>query len=551
MCIIRKIFAFILAAYFAVAGFFGSIDLSGKYVFKVDASQLGDIVGNKASNVNLWDMGTQFYNPVRNEDNDIFEFVEYVQLMQCTGGNPERDLFKDPYDTSVLDDYDFEPLIKNCKGIISLGAKPHLKLGSVPMKYTKDFSLDYFGTNVYPPDDYDVYYNYIAAIAQALVDEFGKDEVMTWHFGVMTEYENSDWFKTQSGDPAESAEAYCKLYDYTVAALQNVIGKDVYVGAHSMSVSEGLWDEEIFIRHCAEGTNYKTGEKGTRICYLSASFYVSAPGDKNKGRKSLPDMFDELRGYAEKYGLNDLRYGVDEGRVLVGNSSGTDSNELMLRAAGGLWQAAFDARLYSQMIENNVDYFSYWGYFTGGLMHGNPTVSYHVSNNIQKFKNSKLAKVKRTCKGLIPKAEVNTVAAYDENENILHIMAYNYKNKVDYDRSANLSLKINVPQFADGEATLTTYRVNDDCNFFDEWQEDRKTYGIGDECFSWSPDDGNIEGILRDSEKRQLYFNELNAKYKECSVLTPTETKVEIKDGSLVLDAKIGGNEVVFYELSR
>ncbi len=549
--IIKKIFAGILSLYFAIAGFFGNINLTGKYVFDVDASKLGETVGNKASNVNLWDMGTQFYNPTRNEDNDIFEFVEYVQLMQCTGGNPERDLFKDPYDTSVLDDYDFEPLIRNCAGILELGAKPHLKLGSVPMKYTKDFSLDYFGTNVYPPDDYDVYYDYIAAIAQALVDEFGKDEVLSWHFGVMTEYENSDWFKTQSGDPNESAEAYCKLYDYTVAALQDVIGEDVYVGAHSMSVSEGLWDEEIFIRHCAEGTNYKTGKKGTRICYISASFYVSAPGDKNKGRKSLPDMFDELRGYAEKYGLYNLKYGVDEGRVLVGNTSGAVSDELMLRAAGYSWQAAFDARLYGQMIDSDVDYFSYWGYFSGGLMHGNPTVSYHVSDNIQKFKNSKLADVERTRKGLIYKAEVKTYAAFDENENILHIMAYNYKNKVDYDRTANIRLNINVPQLPDGEATLKAYRINDDCNFFDEWVEDRKTYGIDDSCFSWSPDDGNIEAILQDSEKRQLYFNELNAKYKECSVLTPTETAVEIRDGKITVDAQLGGNEVVFYEISR
>lgn len=549
--IIKKIFAGILSLYFAIAGFFGNINLTGKYVFDVDASKLGETVGNKASNVNLWDMGTQFYNPTRNEDNDIFEFVEYVQLMQCTGGNPERDLFKDPYDTSVPDDYDFEPLIRNCAGILELGAKPHLKLGSVPMKYTKDFSLDYFGTNVYPPDDYDVYYNYIAAIAQALVDEFGKEEVLSWRFGVMTEYENSDWFKTQSGDPDESAEAYCKLYDYTVAALQDVIGEDVYVGAHSMSVSEGLWDEEIFIRHCAEGTNYKTGKKGTRICYISASFYVSAPGDKNKGRKSLPDMFDELRGYAEKYGLYNLKYGVDEGRVLVGNTSGAVSDELMLRAAGYSWQAAFDARLYGQMIDSDVDYFSYWGYFSGGLMHGNPTVSYHVSNNIQKFKNSKLADVERTRKGLIFKAEVKTYAAFDENENILHIMAYNYKNKVDYDRTANIRLNINVPQLPDGEATLKAYRINDDCNFFDEWVEDRKTYGIDDSCFSWSPDDGDIEAILQDSEKRQLYFNELNAKYKECSVLTPTETAVEIRDGRITVDAQLGGNEVVFYEISR
>lgn len=549
--IIKKITAIIIAVYYAVFGFFTSINFCGRYAFNIDASQLGNVAGNKASNINLWDMGTQFYNPVRNEENDIFEFVEYVQLMQCTGGNPDRDLFKDPYNTDVLDDYDFEPLIKNCRGILKMGAKPHLKLGSVPMKYTSGYSIEGFSTNVYPPDDYNVYYNYIAAIAQALVDEFGKDEVLTWHFGVMTEYENSDWFLAKSRTAEDTAVEYCKLYDYTVAALQDVIGENVYVGAHSMSVSEGLWSEEVFIRHCAEGTNYKTGKKGTRICYLSASFYVSSPGDKNKGRKSLPDMFKELRGYAEKYGLNDLDYGVDEGRVLVGNTSGAISNELMIRAAGYSWQAAFDARLYGQMIDSDVDYFSYWGYFSGGFMHGNPTVSFHVSNNIQKFRNSKLAKVKRTKNGCILKADVKAYAAFDENENILHVMAYNYKNEVDYDRSADVTFNINVPQLPDGEVTVTAYRINDDCNFFDEWQEDRKEYGIDDSCFGWSPDDGNIEGVLQDSEKRKLYFNELAPKYKEYSVLKPTVTKMEIKNGKLSINAPLGGNEVIFYEINR
>lgn len=82
-----------------------------------------------------------FYDPQIKSDYDVTEFVKYIQLMQCTGGTPDRDLFKDPYDTSTFTDYDFEPLIKNCRGIIRLGAKPHLKLGGVPIKFTSDFVI--------------------------------------------------------------------------------------------------------------------------------------------------------------------------------------------------------------------------------------------------------------------------------------------------------------------------------------------------------------------------------------------------------------------------
>ena len=189
-----------------------------KYSFTVDTDTKGNTLANPVSNVNIWSIeGDPFVNAVASEENNIFEFVEYIQLMQCSGGTETRDLFKNPTDTSVTDDYDFTRLINNCRGVLNLGAKPMLKLGSVPLKYTKDASTEAgFGMNPYPPDDFDVYYNYIAALAQALVDEFGKEEVLTWRFGVMTEFENYDWFKTQSEDPAESAEAYCKLYDYTV-----------------------------------------------------------------------------------------------------------------------------------------------------------------------------------------------------------------------------------------------------------------------------------------------------------------------------------------------
>ena len=269
-----KLLSYFMSVITAISFFFSSFPAlfqkTSTAVFDVDTTSSGDVIPNIVDNINTWHMGTSFYNVERNEENDVFEFVKYVQLMQCTGGTADRDLFEDPYDTSTLTDYKFEPLIKNCRGILSLGAKPHLKMGGVPLKFTSDYKMGGFDMNVYPPDDYVAYYGYIKAIAEALVNEFGLEEVKSWRFGVMTEYENQDWFMAKSGDPQESAEAYCKLYDYTVQALIDVIGEDVFVGAHSMTVTEGLWDEEIFIRHVAEGTNYANGEKGSRICFLSA-----------------------------------------------------------------------------------------------------------------------------------------------------------------------------------------------------------------------------------------------------------------------------------------
>lgn len=542
----------------AVISFFNTVaaagtDLINNYKFTVDASETGEVLSNPASNVNIWSIdGNPFVDKEINEKNNIFEFVDYVQFMQCTGGNANRDLFVDPYDKTVLDDYDFTVLIENCRGVLELGAKPMLKLGSVPLKYSAKADPDaYFGTNLYPPDDYDVYYNYIAAIAQALVDEFGREEVLTWRFGVMTEYENSDWFMANSETAEDSAAEYCKLYDYTVAALQDVIGENIFVGAHSMTVTEGLWDEKIFIEHCAKGVNYKTGKVGSRICYLSASFYDSRPGEYTSG-KTLPETIAYLRKTAEKAGLKNLIFGIDEGRILSGNESGAGGDELLTRTCGYTYQAAYDARLYKQMFENGINYFSAWSYLSNGLLEGNPTVSYHVAKNAAKFEGSKLVKTKACLKGMIIGAEVGAVSGFNEETNTLHIMAYNFKNKVNYKSSADTEFTVKLPQFDGKQVKVTSYIINDDCNYFDEWVEDRKTYGIGSDCFNWSPDDPSIDNptTLSDPAAREIYFSKLYDKYTECSKLVPSEQTMTVENGALTLETTLNPHAVVFYEIT-
>ena len=555
MKIFKKILCIVLVLAVIGGGIFGLLasGIFNKYTFSIDASKTGNTLHNVVNNVNIWSIdGNPFKDAKVPEENNIFEFVEYVQFMQCTGGTEARDLFKDPNNKNVLDDYDFTLLIDNCRGVLNLGAKPMLKLGSVPLKFTKDATTDRgFGMNPYPPDDYNVYYNYIHAMATALVKEFGKEEVLKWRFGVMTEYENADWFLTQDEDPEASCEAYCKLYDYSVAALQDVIGENVFVGAHSMTVTEGLWDEAEFIKHCGEGTNYKTGKKGTRVCYLATSFYDYAPGEYTEG-KTLPECVEYLRETAESVGLKNLIYGVDEGRLLVGNNSGKNNDELLTRTCGYTYQAAYDARLISQMFNNDIAYFSAWSYLSGGFFSGNPTVSYHVAQNASKFAGAKLVTTEKTKSGAILGSDVDAVSAFNEKTNTLHVMSYNFKNTIDYKTSTEMTFEINAPQFSGKNVKVKAYVINDDCNYFDEWIEDRKTYNITDDCFDWSPDDPQIDSTitLSDEKARDIYFNELYTKYTECSKLVPTETQTVATDGKITLDIKLEPHSVVFYEIT-
>lgn len=547
---LKAFFALLLAILLSPGGYIGdAVNSTYKVDFVIDASQTGEVLGNKVSNANLWSPESVTEYTGINEIADISQFVEYIQLMQATGGSAQRDLFIDPYDNTVLDDYDFSPLISACKGILNVGAKPHIKTGNVPLKFTENPNEGYFGVNIYPPDNYDLYYNYIYDIAQALVEEFGLSEVQTWRFGVLTEYENESWFTARSGKPYDSMVEYCKLYDYTVAALEAVLGNSICVGAHSMTVSDGLWDERQFIEHCANGINYKTGEKGSRINFLAASFYDKRPGHFSD--RTLPETIDILRNKAESVGLNSLIYGIDEGRILSGNTSGSISSELLMRTVGDTYQAAYDARLIKQMVDHDIDYFSSWGYSSGGLFSGYPTVGFHVAERYSKMADANRLEVSFDGRHTFF-SEIDAVAGLDEQTGDIYVMAYNFRNDIKYKYSANMTFTINVPNLNNETVTITQYMVDDDANYFDEWRSDRNKYGITDDCFGWSPDDSAIdtEVTLRPGWARDLYYNQLREVYIEASKLVPSVTTGIVADGKIQISTKAAPNAVVFYVIS-
>ena len=502
---------------------------------------------NIASNINVWQMGNSFVNPVVEfPEYNEFKFVKWVQLMNCSGGSESRDLFRKPLDRKTLNDYDFSLLILNCDGILQLGAKPYLKMGAVPLKLTTEPKINNSGFNVYPPDSYKQYYAYIKALVEALVNRFGKEEVSKWRFGCLVEYENGSHFKDRSEKPEDSFVEYCKLYDYTVQALTDVLGNKFCVGAHSMSVLDGLWDERDFIEHVAKGRNYANGQIGTKFDFLTVSFYDNAPGSLSY--RSLANTIKPLQDKARECGLNNLFYGVDEGRVLSGKK-GAQSSNLNSRASGYTWQAAEDARLFSQAIDLGMDYFSAWSYLTGGNTTGYPTISYHVASNISKFEGYRkidvvypLKKDKNKDVGCIAGVKKDTV----------RIMIYNFSTDIHSREIEEIALNVQLP-FNRRKVKVVKWLINDDCNFFDEWQEDREKYNITNDAFQWSPDDGQVEVkiILKDSVARKIYNEQLRAKYIDCSRLKPSSTSIKVKSGIYSENVKLASNNVLFLQITK
>jgi hypothetical protein len=112
------------------------------------------IVKNIFSDVNVWDFrrnwGTKANMQQANYFSTHYPFVKTVQFMTATGGNVSRDLFTDPLNNDILNDYRFDDLISALGHVVKQGLKPMIKTGAVPLKYSVHPSIGGFGVNVEP-----------------------------------------------------------------------------------------------------------------------------------------------------------------------------------------------------------------------------------------------------------------------------------------------------------------------------------------------------------------------------------------------------------------
>lgn len=514
--------------------------------FTIDATRPGRTLPNVQQTLVVWHLDRNSFGPTkRNREHDVLEFAEYVEVMGATGGNPQRDCLRNPADRSVLDDYDFSRLVNGCRGIVSMGLKPYLKLGNVPQKFSTDNNPGSFHMNIRPPDDYTAYGRYMTACAKALLDAFGREELLKWRFAVLTEFENGGWFKDASGDAEKTFRAYCRLYETTVDAFTRTISPDLTFGVHAMAVIEGLWDERKFIRYAAE---HKLPLK-----FVTASFYDECPGKFTSGHP-LPRNIARLREAAEAAGLTNLFYAVDEGRLLYGKTRKKKGDHLTLRIVGDTYQAAYDARIVKQLFDSGAEYFAAWGYLSGPNTHfdGLPSVSFHVARESARFKGMRRLPVSKAgCAA--PGVEADAVAALSPDGSTMRIMAYAFTNDLFATGTTRIGISVVPPPAWKGRTgRVTRCVVDDDANWFDEWRAERKRLNIGDERFSWSPDDPSPASSpgLSSAKDRAFFRKEIEPRLRPYAQLKHTTAPLlTATDGSISLSGELPANAVLFVEL--
>ena len=516
-----------------------------------DLTATGKTITNKFSDINVWSIGRMWTDESagwpRDHFSGTFPFVRRVQLMAATGGNPRRDLFLDPNDRSTLTDYDFEPLIRACRNILAMGLKPMIKTGWVPLKLSAQPKTSSFRTNVRPPEDYDAYYAYLKAVAEALQGEFGVAEVRTWTWCVGVEYDNRDWFEAEDGQPETTRAAFFKLYDYSVAALEDVLGPEhLTVGAHGMAPGGwGLWDMADLLDHCAKGTNAKRAGRGTQLDFLTFSYYTKTPGF-NPG-KFVADI-DRLRSRARQAGFHHLWFGVDEGRVL----NGWDGKVIYGREVQHPVQAAGDAKLFHLMVDRNVDYFSTWRLTTQGLRGGLPLASANLRNLTYRMTGSALVEARPSGQPTHDGNDVGGLAGYDAATQTLRVLLYNFNPDRDAAGSEDVSLTLTGVRTGHGGAlTLRRWLLDEDHgNWWKAWQADVAARKMTAESFKHSQWTVALPGDLADPADVTFWRSRV-ADYAEAARLTPVDQSFSLDPhGGVRWRTRLRANAVVLYELS-
>ncbi|MFD3308627.1 hypothetical protein [Streptomyces sp. NPDC058656] len=490
--------------------------------------------------------------------------VKRVQLMTATGGcyvgypgcGATRDLFKNPADRSTTTDYDFAPLLHAVRNIARQGLQPYIVTGNVPIKFTAQPAIGGAGVNARPPDDYNAYAKYIKALAQAAISEFGLSEVRGWQWGVLTEYDNGDWFKAADGTSQSTKTAYFKLYDYTAKALTDAIGKGkVNIGAHSMfgmATPESVFDPHLFVDHVAKGRNYATGGIGAPIKFLSMSYYDSTPGVAPPLPFTFENDLTEIRDRAIANGLTGLKYGIDEGRTI----GTTDGRALVTRSVGWSFQSAQDASRFATMVDNGMTWFARWEPNTEGY-HGSGAEVNPVETNLvkltAKLKGSRVLATTTAGTPAGTENEVGAVAGYDDKSDTLNVLVYNHSDDTAATTSEPVTLDVaNVVAARNRPVTARQWRIDDQhANFWPTWEADMDARGMTSDSFSpgWSRDSLLTPQMLVNDADRDYWYSRVPV-YQKLAALKAEPLSARISRSKLVISANLPPQGVALYQIT-
>lgn len=510
---------------------------------------------NDWSIAKYWTSGLAFDS----QNSGVFGDSSRVQRTNNFDGFPDvvvtRDLFKNPQDRNTLDDYDFEPLMVALKNVVRQGLTPKIRLANVPIKFTSQPVIGSFRTNVAPPDDYDAYRDYLVAMVEAAVSEFGLEAVRSWVWGLTPEIENVSWFRADDGTASSTKQEFFKLYDYTVDAVEQVLGaENVVIGAHMMPQSPGLWNPLEFLDHVATGVNLATGQVGSHLDYIDFSYYEGGEGNTGQlettdgGALGLAESVNKIRQYADSIGLDDLTYDIPENGIGFDRQNRFILNNIL----GSGYEASLDALIFKRLNDLDIRAWSRWALNTERVWGGVSGVSSHLNQMASWMEGDARLAVNRHGAQEDPTSVVDAVMSVSAADHTVRALAFNHNPSPDAETDEKVKIRIDNVQAVSGTTvSVRTFRVDDNnASFWSQWWQDRTAHGVSNvTANNFSPYSLTVPAVMTVQGDKDFWYSKENT-YRQLAQLTSTVTTAQVIDGSVSIDAELAQHGVAFFEIT-
>jgi xylan 1,4-beta-xylosidase len=144
----------------------------------------------------------------------------------------------------------------------------------------------------YPPNDYKKWGELVYQWVRHSIQRYGEEEVGSWLWEVWNEPNIGYWKGTE--------EEYWMIYDYAADAVKRAlpsarIGGPATTGPGWDKAASWLQD---FLKHCSEGKNYVTGEKGAPLDFISFHAKGSPKVVEGHVRMNMaPQLGDVAKGF--------------------------------------------------------------------------------------------------------------------------------------------------------------------------------------------------------------------------------------------------------------
>ena len=505
-----------------------------------DLSNPGDIISNIAKAVCIWDYRSflddgAFGSMADGAFKARCPFIEYAIMMTFTGGAGRGEFYLEDEQGNPV--YDFAPALQALRNVLRQGLTPIIVIGNVPYYMSKNQHSEYDSFewgNRLAPDDWEVYYAYILAFAEMIRDNFPVEEYRKWSFRVGTEPDNEHWWT-----PGE--EAYIKLYDYTVDALQTALGREnLTVFSGNLSRIE-LFDK--LYEHCHSGVNLRTGVIGTQNDAMSISHY-------NDINPNSPCEYYDLRNclYFVRSRMDKLRPGmvhafnVGEGQFIM--DGGKPAMRLAMAQDASSYSASWTAHMFDAMTEQGYEYFANWAWTADWFFTKEDTLpipAWYPACFIQQMAGGR----RLAADGFVLNKVGNTVGGFGslQADGTVQLMLYNHNiDRADTDEMLTVTLSGLV-----GTCEAQAEQIDAETCFFRDWAE--KSAHISraardvDIATVGSMYDSDIQSILREEDKP--FWRSMKAAYVQMP-----QTKrfvLPVQDGTFTV--KLPGHSVLMLTL--